>query len=109
MQNTPVKFNLKWDVPFKILEQKSNVTYKIKLVSDKNKNLITHVDRLKLFSTSNKKSQPNHQSSQPNNHKQLAEFPKKLIKTSKRIVNQPRKRFSFKTLRKNHDIHYEGK
>ena len=49
MANTPGKFNMRWDGPFKVLEQKSDVTYKVTPI-DSDGPFVTHVDRMKPFS-----------------------------------------------------------
>ena len=49
MANTPGKFNMRWDGPYKVIEKKSDVTYKL-LELATNKEYVTHVDRMKKFS-----------------------------------------------------------
>ena len=51
MQNTPGKFNMRWEGPYVIKEKKNDVNYKIESADGK-KILVTHVDRMKLFKQS---------------------------------------------------------
>ena len=51
MANTPGKFNMRWDGPFKVLDRKSDVTYKVTPV-DTDSPFVTHVDRMKPFTPS---------------------------------------------------------
>ena len=48
MAETPGKFNMRWEGPFRVTEKKSNVTYNIVSV-DSGKSMVVHADRMKKF------------------------------------------------------------
>lgn len=48
MANTPGKFNMRWEGPYKVIERKGDVTYKLLHVENQTE-YVTHVDRMKPF------------------------------------------------------------
>jgi hypothetical protein len=48
MADTPGKFNMRWEGPFRVTEKKGNVTYNIVSV-DSGKSMVVHADRMKKF------------------------------------------------------------
>ncbi len=48
MAETPGKFNMRWEGPFRVTEKKGNVTYNIVSV-DSGKSMVVHADRMKKF------------------------------------------------------------
>ena len=89
MQNTPGKFNMRWDGPYTVLEKKSDVNYKLEV---EGKEYVTHVDRMKLFrrndiQNQNKAARQPEQNEKENTKEQEA-VPEQTIETSNTIKRQ---------------------